>query len=117
LALVLATIGIYGVISYSVHQRTRELGVRMALGATWGDIQMMILREGLRMVTIGVVVGTLVALAASQAVSSLLFVISARDAITFVLVPSILTLVAIFACWLPAHRAACLDPSIALRDE
>jgi putative ABC transport system permease protein len=117
LALVLATIGIYGVISYSVHQRTRELGVRMALGATLNDIQVMILREGVRMVAVGVVVGTLVALAAAQAVSSLLFVISARDAITFVLVPAILTLVAIFACWLPAHRATRVDPAIALRDE
>ncbi len=117
LALVLATIGIYGVISYSVQQRTRELGVRMALGATQSDIQVMIMREGIRMVAIGVVVGTLVALAASRAVSSLLFVISAQDATTFVLVPSILTLVAIFACWLPAHRATRVDPSIALRDE
>ncbi len=111
LALVLATIGIYGVISYSVQQRTRELGVRMALGATQGDIQVMIMREGVRMVAIGVVAGTLVALAASRAVSSLLFVISAQDATTFVLVPAILTLVAVFACWLPAHRATRVDPS------
>ncbi|MDR3699154.1 MAG: ABC transporter permease [Candidatus Sulfopaludibacter sp.] len=117
LALVLATIGIYGVISYSVQQRTREVGVRMALGATLNDIQVMILREGVRMVAVGVVVGTLVALAASRAVSSLLFVISAQDAVTFVLVPAILTLVAIFACWLPAHRATRVDPAIALRDE
>ncbi len=117
LALALAIVGIYGVISYSVHQRNRELGVRMALGATANDIQVLILREGIRMVAIGVVVGTLVALAASRAVASLLFVISARDGVTFVLVPSTLILIAILACWFPAHRATRVDPMIALRDE
>ena len=100
-----------------MHQRRRELGVRLALGATLGDIEVLILREGVRMVAIGVVVGTLVALAASRAVASLLFVISAQDAITFVLVPAILTLVAVLACWIPAHRASRVDPSVALRDE
>jgi len=117
LALLLATIGIYGVISFSVHQRKRELGIRLALGATLGDVQLLILREGVRLVAIGVAVGTLVALAASHAVESLLFVISAQDALTFVLVPAVLTMVAILACWLPAHRATRVDPVVALRDE
>jgi predicted permease len=117
LAMLLATIGIYGVISYSVQQRSRELGIRLALGASLADIQILILREGIRLVAIGVVVGTAAALAASRAVESLLFVISAQDAVTFVLVPSILTLVAILACWLPAMRAARVDPATALRDE
>jgi predicted permease len=117
LALLLATIGIYGVISYSVQQRTRELGIRLALGATTGDVQLLIVREGVRLVAIGVVVGMLGALAASRSVESLLFAIGARDAVTFVLVPSVLILVAILACWIPAHRATRVDPVIALRDE
>jgi predicted permease len=117
LALLLSTIGIYSVISYNVNQRVREIGVRMALGATAGDVQVMILREGIRLVAIGVLVGMTGAVAASRVVQSMLFVISARDAATFVLVPSILTLVAIVACWVPARRATRVDPSIALRDE
>ena len=117
LALLLAILGIYGVISYSVHQRTRELGIRSALGASAGDIQALILREGVRLVAIGVVAGTLLALAGSYAVSSLLFVIGAHDAVTFVLVPALLTMVAIVACWLPARRATLVDPAITLRDE
>ena len=117
LALGLATIGIYGVISYTVHQRHRELGVRMALGATTNDIQVMILREGVRMVAIGVVVGLGVALVASRAVASLLYVISPQDGVTFVLVPSVLVLIAILACWFPAHRATRVNPVTALRDE
>jgi len=117
LALLLATIGIYGVVSYSVHLRSREIGVRMALGATAGDVQAMIVREGFRLVAIGVVVGTLIARVAARLVQSMLFVISARDALTFVMVPSAMGLVAIVACWLPAMRATRIDPSTALREE
>ena len=117
LGLVLATLGVYGVVSYSVNQRVREIGVRMALGATAADVQVLILRQGLAVVTVGVVAGLLIALGASRAVQSLLFVTSARDALTFILVPSILILAAIVACWLPAHRATRIDPAIALRDE
>jgi predicted permease len=117
LALLLATIGIYGVVSYSVHQRAREIGVRMALGATAGDVQVMIVREGIRLVAIGVAAGTVTALVASRLVQSMLFVISARDSMTFVLVPAILAVVAILACWIPAMRATRIDPSTALRDE
>jgi len=117
LALLLATIGIYGVVSYSVHQRVREIGVRMALGATAGDMQVMIVREGFRLVAIGVVLGTVIALGLARGVQSMLFVIRAQDAMTFVLVPSILSLVAILACWVPALRATRIDPSTALREE
>jgi len=117
LALLLATIGIYGVIAYSVSQRVREFGIRMALGATAGHVERMLLREGIRLVAIGVVAGTVIALLASRAVESMLFVVSARDAVTFLLVPGILTLVAVLACWIPARRAMRIDPAVALRDE
>jgi ABC-type lipoprotein release transport system permease subunit len=117
LALLLSTIGIYGVISYTVTRRGREIGVRMALGATAADVQIMVLLEGVRLVAVGVVIGLLASMGASQAVQSMLFVVSARDAVTFILVPSILTLVAILACWVPARRATRIDPSTALRDE
>ena len=117
LGLVLATLGVYGVVSYSVNQRVREIGLRMALGATAADVQVLILRQGLALVTVGVVAGLLIALGASRAVQSLLLVTSPRDSLTFVLVPSILVLVAILACWGPAHRATRIDPATALRDE
>lgn len=117
LALLLAGVGIYGVISYSVNQRTREIGVRMALGATTGDVQRMILGEVLQLVAIGVVSGLVIALGASQAIKSLLFVTGIGDAATFVLVPAILVLVAMLACWIPVHRATHIDPSRALREE
>jgi predicted permease len=117
LGLVLATVGVYGVVSYSVNQRRREIGVRIAMGATGADVQALILRQGLAVVTVGVVAGLLIALGASRAVRSMLFVTSPRDALTFILVPSILILAAILACWLPAHRATRIDPAIALREE
>ncbi len=117
LALVLATIGIYGVVSYLVAHRVREFGIRMALGATATHIQLMLLREGVRLVAVGVVVGLAVALIGSRAVESMLFLVTSRDAVTFILVPSILTLVAILACWIPAQRATRVDPMVALRDE
>jgi len=117
LALVLATIGIYGVVSYLVAHRVREFGIRMALGATAADVQLMLLGEGVRLVAVGVVVGLGVALVGSRAVASMLFNVNPVDAVTFILVPSILTLVAILACWIPAHRATRVDPMVALRDE
>ena len=117
LGLALASLGVYGVVSYSVNQRVREIGVRMAIGASAADVQRLILRQGLGVVTLGVVAGLVIALGASRLVQSLLFVTSARDALTFILVPSILILAAIAACWLPAHRATRIDPVIALRHE
>jgi predicted permease len=117
LALLLATIGIYGVISYSVRQRTREIGVRLALGATVGDVRRMILREGVRLVAIGVLSGGAVSLAAAGSVGSMLFIKNPRDLLTFTLVPAALVVVGVIACWIPVIRAAHVDPSIALRDE
>jgi predicted permease len=117
LALVLAAVGIYGVVSYSVNRRVREIGVRMALGATPAEIQAMILREGVRLVAMGVVAGLAMALSGSRAVEGMLFATSARDAATFVLVPTILALVAVLACWFPALRATRIEPARALRDE
>jgi putative ABC transport system permease protein len=102
LALLLATIGIFGVVSYLVAQRVREFGIRMALGATATHIQLMLLREGVRLVAVGVVVGLAVALIGSRGVESMLFLVTSCDAITIILVPSILTLVAIVACCIPA---------------
>ncbi|HWB87229.1 MAG TPA: ABC transporter permease [Bryobacteraceae bacterium] len=117
LALLLASIGIYGVASYSVNQRVREIGIRVALGATTSDVERMVLLEGMRLVALGVVMGLAVALAASRAVESMLFVISAQDVWTFALVPAVLTLVGIAACWFPARRATRVDPAVALRHE
>jgi predicted permease len=117
LALALSTIGIYGVVSYSVQRRVREIGIRMALGATAADVQAMVLNEGIRMVAAGVISGLAVSLATSHVVKNMLLVVGPRDALTFVLVPSILVLVAIFACWLPAHRATLVKPASALREE
>ena len=117
LALALAMVGIYGVVSYNVHQRAREIGVRMALGATETDVQSMILAQGIRLVAVGLAIGLALALICSQLVEKLLLVVSPRDAATFVLVPAILGLVAIVACWFPAHRAARLNPAAALRAE
>jgi predicted permease len=117
LALLLAIVGIYGVISYTVTLRIREIGVRMALGATTGDLERMVLAQGIRLVGLGVVVGLGVALVACRLVENLLPVTNPRDALTFILVPAILGLVALVACWLPARRAARIDPARALRSE
>jgi predicted permease len=117
LGLLLAGIGIYGVMAYSINQRRREIGVRMALGATPGDVQRMVLGEGARLVASGVLAGMAIALPAAQAARKLLFVTSPRDALTFIAVPAFLVVVGIAACWLPARRATRVDPSRALRDE
>jgi predicted permease len=117
LALLLAAVGIYGVISYSVNQRVRELGVRMAMGATPADLQRMILTQGMRVAGSGVVVGLIMALAGSRWVASLLFATRPHDAVVFLIVPPVLLLVAAIACWLPARRATRIDPATALRDE
>jgi putative ABC transport system permease protein len=117
LALLLASMGIYGVISYSVVQRQRELGIRIALGATAGQVRWMLVRQGFRMVGTGLVVGLAAAAAASQAVQSMLFQASPWDAATFTLVPALLAVVAFAACWIPAMRVTRIDPADALRDE
>jgi predicted permease len=116
LALLLATIGIYGVVSYSVTLRGRELGVRIALGATPVDVQGMILRDGLRLVILGITAGAILSLLVTRWLESMLLMVSARDAQTFLAVPAILAVAAIVACWIPARRATKIDPAIALRE-
>jgi len=100
-----------------VTQRVREFGIRMALGATAGEVQLMLVREGIRLVGIGLLAGTAIAVVASRAVKSMLFTAGTGDAMTFVLVPALLMLVALLACWFPARRATSVEPSAALRDQ
>ena len=117
LALVLAAIGIYGVMSFSVNQRTREIGIRMALGAARGNILGMVLRQGAILIGTGVLIGLAISFAAATALKSLLLNVSARDPITFAAVPVILAVVALLATYLPARRATKVDPLVALRYE
>ena len=117
LALVLAVTGVYGVLAYSVSQRTHEVGIRMALGAGHRDVLRLFMGQGMRLVLLGLVIGLGSAFALTRLMSSLLFGVSTTDAATFVLVAVGLTTVGVFACYLPARRATRVDPLIALRYE
>ena len=117
LALFLAAFGIYGLLSYTVAQRRREIGVRMALGAKHGDIVTLIVRQGALLVAAGAVAGLLAAAASSRVLDSFLYGITTNDRLTFVAAPVVLVAAALVACWLPAHRATRINPTDALRVE
>jgi len=117
LALILAATGIYGVIAYPVAQRTREMGIRMALGAERADILWLVLGQGLGIATLGIAVGFALALGATPVMASLLYGVSAADPLTFFAISVLLTVVALAASWIPARRALSIDPSIALRHD
>jgi ABC-type antimicrobial peptide transport system permease subunit len=111
----LATIGLYGVMSYTVSRRTKEIGVRMALGARATEVQRMIVRGGMRLALLSVVLGLPMALAAAKLATSLLYGVKPWDIATFTLVPLLLVAVSLMACWIPSRRASRVDPMMALR--
>jgi len=117
LAVALAVIGVYGVTSYAVSQRTRELGIRMALGAAQRDVVQLVLREGMVLALVGLLIGVVVAFAASRVLGSMLFEVSTSDALTYAATAFLLAAAAALATWLPARRAARVDPVIALKSE
>jgi putative ABC transport system permease protein len=117
LALILAGIGIYGVIAYSVAQRTREIGIRIALGARRSDVLGMILKQGAKIALLGIAIGLVAAFGLMRLMASLLFSVSAFDPITFISIALMLAIVALAACYVPARRAMKVDPMLALRYE
>jgi ABC-type antimicrobial peptide transport system permease subunit len=116
-AMLLAALGLYGVMSYLVTQSTRDIGVVMALGARSGDVIKLVLRQGMQLAAIGIVAGLAGALGLTRVMDSLLFGVSATDALTFATVPALLTAVALAATVIPAWRATRVDPMVALREE
>jgi putative ABC transport system permease protein len=116
-ALALSAVGIYGVLAYLVTQRTREIGIRMALGARAADVLRLVLREGMAPVVLGAGVGVVAAVGATRALRSMLYGVTPLDPVSFAAAPALLAAVALLACYLPARRAASVDPLVALREE
>jgi putative ABC transport system permease protein len=117
LALLLASVGIYGVLAYSVSQRTREIGIRIALGATGGDVARLVLRQGLLLASAGVVIGAGAAFALTRWMESLIYGVSPTDPVTFTSVALLLVGIALLASYVPARRAVRVDPMQSLRAE
>jgi ABC-type antimicrobial peptide transport system permease subunit len=116
-ALLLAAIGIYGLMAYAVGQRTQEIGIRIALGAQVAQVRKMVVVQGMALALIGIAIGLAAAFGLSQLITAFLFGVTARDPLVFVAMPVILTAVALAAVWIPARRASRVDPLIALRAE
>jgi ABC-type antimicrobial peptide transport system permease subunit len=117
LGVLLAAVGLFGVLSYVVSQRTQELGIRLALGAARGNVLGLVLRQGLQVTIAAVVLGAIGSLAAGRAIASLLYGVSPHDPVVLVSVAVVLTVVAVVASYLPAYRATRVDPMVALRTE
>jgi putative ABC transport system permease protein len=117
MALALGIIGIYGVMSYTVSQRKREIGIRLALGAQSGNVLQMVLKQGAKLTLVGVAIGIGAAFGLTRLMTHLLFGVAAHDPLTFVAVAALLLLIALLACYIPARRAALVNPMVALRCE
>jgi ABC-type antimicrobial peptide transport system permease subunit len=117
IALVLSSVGIYAVMAYSVNRRTQEIGVRMALGATTGNVLRLVLSLGLKQLAIGLVIGLAAAFGLTRVLSALLMRVSPTDPLTFAGISVLLIAIGVIACWIPARRAAKIDPMVALRYE
>jgi ABC-type antimicrobial peptide transport system permease subunit len=117
IALLLAAIGIYGMLSYAVQQRCQEIGIRMALGAQAKDVLGMVVKQGMTLAGLGIVIGLAGALALSRLLTALLFGVKPNDPLTFAVIGGLLALIALLACWFPARRATRVDPLVALRYE